>query len=395
MHLRQVILLGALLSGVPGWQTHLLGQERITREGIGAKPADDVRVLSRTGVRRVPAAVESLQLRRGEYAAAKLDEPVKSTQIGDDMKWQFPIRIVGSNAQGESLSVRPVALLGGGGLVLISSAGVYGGQIHVGLEDERQPTQSRPLGRGIQILLTGADSIEPSSVAIDHTNLPFQIVEIKARNPSDEITVRLRPDFDPEGIELPVPVVRPELSILASPSSIQGYGLETADLTVRVVGGAPDGSEVVLVSANSKPEPAVVRIPGATGSASAVVRSIGLGRATIAAEGLGVSASGEIEFAFPWAFVLSATAGGIIGGLIRFIQLKMKQAEKIRVVPLMWHLVFGVAAGFLVAVACAVGVNLFEGIRPVATVGEALVLFSSGLGAAMSGPLVGKLPWAQ
>ncbi len=64
------------------------------------------------------------------------------------------------------------------------------------------------------MLVTGAaDSITPSTVSLDHTNLPFQTVDIAARSPSNDVQVHIRSDFDPAGIELSVPVVRPVLSV--------------------------------------------------------------------------------------------------------------------------------------------------------------------------------------
>jgi len=397
MRIRQTLLLGACISGLSIWPVVLQAQPsiRVTREAIEAASTSQLKVLSRTGIRTVPSHVESVQMQRGEYAAAHLDEALTSTSVGDSVRWQFPIRIIGTNSEGESLSLRPVVEVGGGGLRMISGSGEFGGQIHVGLEDERQPAQSRPLGRMIQMLVTGeAESIAPSAVAINHTNLPFLPVEIKARNPSDVITVRVRPEFDPEGINLPVPVVRPKLTVRASPRTIQGYGLETADLVIRVQGGPPNSSNVVtLVSEQSKPQPSIVAIDTETGTANAVVRSIGIGSATVVAEGDGLlSAAEQIEFAFPWAFMISATAGGIVGGLVRFILLKARQVQKIHYVALLWHLVLGVGAGFLFAVAYAVGVNLFENVHPDAKVGEALVFFIAGIGAVRSGRLVGKLP---
>ncbi len=56
---------------------------------------------------------------------------------------QLPVRIVGTNAQGETLTLRPVVEVSGGGLRLLSGSG-FSGQIHIGLEDEERPTQTRP-----------------------------------------------------------------------------------------------------------------------------------------------------------------------------------------------------------------------------------------------------------
>lgn len=369
----------------------------ISREKLGALNSQALRIVGDSGTRSLPPGIESVRLRAGEYAAARVEatpETATSRTPAGNTRVQLPIRIMGMNAAGESLSLRPVVEVAGGGLRLVSGSG-FRGRLHLGLEDENRPTQSLSLGRSIQMLVTGAaDSITPSEVSLDHTNLPFSIVEILARNPGDDVQVRIRPDFDPEGIELAVPVVRPVLTIRASPKRIQGYGLETADLVVRAE-GAPSANvpTVILYSENARPEPATISLDPATGTATATVRSSGIGLATVTAEIEGLDKAAEtLQFVFPWAFVIASLAGGLVGGLYVFLRRRTDGTKRVRAGGLAWHLLLGSCAGFLGSVAYSVGLNLLPGgLHPAATVGEALVFVTAGLCAAASEGLVGKL----
>ncbi len=370
----------------------------VTRDKLGAEASELLHIIDSTGGHDLPPNIESVRLRAGQYAAARLSEtPAEATSKTEDgnVRMQLPVRIVGTNAQGETLTLRPVVEVSGGGLRLLSGSG-FSGQIHIGLEDEERPTQTRPLGRSIQMLVTGAaDSITPSTVSLDHTNLPFQTVDIAARSPSNDVQVHIRSDFDPAGIELSVPVVRPVLSVRASPRTIQGFGLETAELVVAARGAPGDRlPSVTLSSEKSRPEPPVVAIDPATGSGTATVRSSGVGAATVTAEAEGLQSTTEtITFVFPWAFAIAALVGGLVGGLYQFIRKKSDEAKRINASGLAWHLVLGACAGFLGSVAYSVGLNLLPvGLHPAATVGEALVFVTAGLCAAGSGTLVGKLP---
>jgi len=373
----------------------------ISREELGALGSQALRIVGESGARSLPPNVESVRLRIGEYAAARVEEPpetARSTTPEGNMKVQLPVRIKGTNNEGESLSLRPVVEVAGGGLRLLSGSG-FRGQLHLGLEDESRPAQSLPLGRSIQMLVTGAaDSITPSAVSLDHTNLPFSTVEILARNPADDVQVRIRSDFDPEGIELTIPVVRPVLTIRASPRKIQGYGLETADLVVRAEGApSEDVPTVVLFSESARPEPPTISLDPATGTATATIRSSGIGLATVTAEVEGLDEAAEtIQFVFPWAFAIAALAGGLVGGLYVFLRKRTDETKRIRAGGMAWHLLLGSCAGFLGAVAYSVGLNLLPaGLHPAATVGEALVFVTAGLCAAASEGLVGKLPGAS
>lgn len=355
--------------------------------------ANDVRILSRTGIRTLPRSIQVAQLSPGEYLIARVgDTATVRASTATEIRWDLPLRMVGADGTGQRLTLRPVVEVGGGGLRMTPEKGGFAGEILIGIEDEEHPEESRPLGRTIRVLVTAnADTTTPNGVSIDHTNLPFVSVRIVALRPGDSVRVRLRPEFDPTGIDLALPVVRPDLSLRASPEQIQGFGLETATLSIRADGIAITDSLAVTLSSNrSRPEPTIVWL-GASGVTTALIRSSGIDTAIVRAEAAGMQpASVMLLFVTPWAFVIAALSGGLVGGVIRYITLKTQRVEKILFVPLLVHVLLGVLAGFVTAVAYAVGINLLN-VHPTATVGEALVFVIAALGAVTSGTLVSRI----
>ena len=331
----------------------------VRRRELGA---DKVQVLEQGGLRTLPADVTAVSLRRGEFAVARDGQVATPRVTATEIRYQLPIRMIGADATGERVRLRPVVEVGGGGLRYRSPTDGFSARVLLGLEDEDEPARSRPLGRTVRLLVTAeADSTTPESISIDHSNLPFATVEIVALRPGDSVRLRVQPDFDPDGVELSIPVVRPELTLRVSPQRIQGFGLETADLTIRVEGAATAGSLAVTLSSDrSRPEPPVVELDP-SGAATALIRSNGVGTARVVAEGEPLKAAdAAIEFAFPWAFAIAALAGGLVGGLIRFLKLKFKDKAKIELVPLIWHVLLGVLIGFVTTAAFSVGINLLS-----------------------------------
>jgi hypothetical protein len=271
-------------------------------------------------------------------------------------------------------------------LRLRDDAAAYVGQVFVGVEDKDNPKEAPALGRHVQLLITGeAELVTPDNLKLDHANLPYVPVRIEAARPRESVSVHVRPDFDPKGFDLDLRVVRPRLTLQASPLSIQGFGLETTDLTIGVEGATlPAEVNVRLSSDRGRPTPTVVPL-GATGLATASLRSIGLGNTVVRADhGLLEPATPvTVAILFPWAFAIAVVLGGTVGGMLRYAGLKAQKVQQIRIVPLVWHAVLGIAAGLVVTTAYAVGINLLN-LQPEATTGEALVFALAAIGALAS-----------
>lgn len=348
--------------------------------------SSQLRMLDVNGVRQLATASPILQLRPGQYVIDQTGTAASVDTAGNRVRYSLPIRLVGADATGRRVSLRPVVEIEMGGL-RVQPAQNFSGSIRIGVEDETQgPPQ--PLGMAFQMLVTAnADSVSPASVSVDHTNLPFDSVRIVALGPGDSVRVRVRPTFD-QAVELDIPVVWPIVTLDASPRRIQGFGLETAVLTLQANGLPPSMSVAVALNADrSRTEPSSVQL-GAANVSTVVIRSNGIGIDSVAASGaLLRSTPIAVEYVFPWAFLFASLLGGVVGGLIRYIVLKSKKTENIALIPLLVHVLLGVLTGLLTTVAYAVGINLL-GVQPSATIGEALVFVISAFGAIASSRIV-------
>src|SRR5690606_21831681 len=82
----------------------------------------------------------------------------------------------------------------------------FEGQLLLAVEDTTRRHESRPLPVPIRFeLLSDAESIDPTRLAVEHTNLPLQSVRILARFAEDSLRVHLVPDFDLAGLDIWIP----------------------------------------------------------------------------------------------------------------------------------------------------------------------------------------------
>jgi hypothetical protein len=355
--------------------------------GAGAQP---VRVVGQRGARVPPEAASRISIAPSELLVARTGNQARETVVNGQVRFELPLRIIGVAPSGGQLNLGAVVEVAGGGLRLRNDATAFVGQIFVGIEDKDNPTGAPTLGRRVQFLVTAdADSVKPDGLDIDHANLPYVPVQIEAARPGDSVVVHVRPDFEPRGFDLKLPVVRPRLTLVRSQPSIQGFGLETTDVTVKVEDAVVHAGLLVTLSSENlgRLTPAEVTL-GTDGTATASLRSSGLGNAVVVARHpLFGSARETVTFVFPWAFAIAVVLGGAVGGLLRYAWLKAQNIGRIKLVPLVWHAVLGIAAGLVVATAYAVGINLLD-VQPVATTGEALVFSLAAIGALASGRLV-------
>jgi hypothetical protein len=96
----------------------------------------------------------------------------------------------------------------------------------------------------------------------------------------------VRSSVDPDGAQLAIPVERLPLEISISPSHIQGWGLQVADIAVNSMSSSPAarGANVQLSTNLGLVEPLNVTLDD-NGTARATIRSVSSGAATVSAEG--------------------------------------------------------------------------------------------------------------
>ena len=218
---------------------------------------------------------------------------------------------------GETLTLRVRVGFSGRGLRYDRTLGAFVGELIIGLEDSLRPREQISLSAPILVQVTGgADAFEPSDFSIQHTNLPYQRIRVRADEPADTmIHVVVQPTFDPTGVRTPIPV-QPPLEVSASHPRIQGFGLQTA--TVRVVmSNPPEGAKVMLRSKGGQLDQDTVS-RSAGGLAVTRLRSGGIGKDTVRAQlGHLVGHFTAVDYSFPWPFLIAAVLGGALGAFIR------------------------------------------------------------------------------
>ena len=267
----------------------------------------------------------------------------------------------------------------GRGLRYDRDAGAYVGEITVGLEDTVRLTEQVTLSTPIEIQVTGeADRLDPGNFEIGHTNLPYTRVTVRANAPRDTVYLVVQPTFNPTGERTPVPVERLPVQVRTSQPAIQGFGLQTATVTIRIP-GAPAGIPLVVWSTRGRLEADTLTL-AASGMAVTRVRSEGIGAATVHAE-LGQLASGltPIRYTVPWTFLAAAVLGGLLGAVIRRHREETKRRASKADLPV------GICFGLLGAVAFALGLNLF-GLDISVRIGEAATFLAAAASAALDLP---------
>ncbi len=335
-----------------------------------------------------------LQLEPDRYLASVLDTVALMDTTSGRRHLDLPIRYIRPDADARpSLSLSPAVEIEGGGLRFDPEDRQFRGRLLLGLEDSVQPAARRRLDPPIRFQLTSdAGAVEPRDLVITHTNIPFEVVGLESVVlDGDSVTVRVRPEFDPDGVSFRVPVHRPRLGLVPSTDRIQGFGFEAASLTVIAPDEAPaDAGTVVLSATRGLPVPSTL-VFSDDGVASGVIRSRGMGVATVTAASASAQlapAAAEIEFVFPYWFMFATLIGAALGTVIARTRAQ-RRSEPVSARRTSAEAVSGFAAGVLAAAAYAVGINL-TGLALDVHFGEAAVLVIAALGAIYGLPGLGK-----
>jgi hypothetical protein len=373
---RHGLYLIVAFSLIPGC---LSGQTQRNVDLKRSRPSE-LTILKSTGTATLNRDLENVRVKKGEMLLVRLPQPVVTTKAaGGSLRHELPYRLFGVGPSGNELDFDVVVDIDGGGMRPSPDAAGFLGRVYFGVIDKKQPGSRQTLPVPVNFLVTAdVDSISPSgSIDLDHTNLPFVPLTLSAKSPRDAVTLHVRSSLSPSApVNFEVDVLRPELTIDVSPKTIQGWGLEEADVTVtakRLL--QPAGTEVTFSTTKGGLATTTTKLT-ADGIGGTRIRSIGLGRARVSsASPLLTSASTELDFAFPWAYAISAIAGGLVGSIAKQLTAKPMRLKVKRVVL---GLIAGVALGILGAAAYTIGVNL-TGYVPQARVGEALIFFVAGI----------------
>ncbi len=232
----------------------------------------------------------------------------------------------------------------------------FRGALFIAIEDSLRRRESRPLPTPVRFQLLAEASLTPERIELAHTNLPLQRVDLVARNVSDSLRVQIVPEFDVNGTDVWLPV-EPSL-VVEAPPRIQGWGVGTARVIVRVIGASGRRPAAAGLSSSAGELETIAVAIGDAGTGTTRLRSGGVGPATITASAPGFGdARATVEFVWPYVFFVAALSGGLFGGLGAAAHGR-KARHKAR-----WgeHALKGVFTGVIAAVAWyALEVNLLQ-----------------------------------
>lgn len=268
----------------------------------------------------------------------------------------------------------------GSGFRVSSTGRLFVAQLFVALKDKADWSSVYALPQALSVLVSAAvDDIAPRLVSLQKTN-SWQGVALADDAPEEQILVKIRPTLDPGGLELTLPVTRPQLSLTLNPSEIQGFGLDATKVVVRAIGLPNPADRIITLEAKpvGRLTQRLLKLD-AEGTAETELRSEGIGAVRISAEGAGAAvALKEGYFRPPFKFAISAVLGAWVGAFVAF--LRSRRSESTTFARSLKEVAAGVLLGILVAVAYAAGVKVLSIDLPTLG-GEALVFIAAALGA--------------
>jgi len=215
----------------------------------------------------------------------------------------------------------------------------------------------------VATLSVSCSEVEPRKVELDQIGPAGEtVIQVgcdasAAKDPANqEIRVRLADAELP--YKFPIPHQPGAPLLISDVTSESGFGVGSVKLTVK--NAEADGTPLPAASAltiqlqadGAALEPSEVKIPAGNTQATVEVRSRSIGLATIRAVGDLRSEPVEINFVFPWSFLITTLLGGAAGGYLSFARTKSKSPR--RKSKLAQAIVEGAIVGVLMVVALLV-----------------------------------------
>ncbi len=340
-------------------------------------PLEGVVLHSDSSQTQLDTNASSVTLRQGDLLISRSQsepEPVAKPRLAGATSVKLPYEVLFLDEQGTTRHCQVVAETAGGGMRLVGDSLEFTTQIYVGLRDQERWDRVYALPRPLRLLVTGnVDKVAPDLLSLERTD-EFKPVELRAADPPAEVKVQVR--AADRGLELNVPVHRPRATVDVNPRTIQGFGLESAQVNIRTEGlPNPNGRSVRLRTSSGRLEPATLTL-NENGVAHAELRSAGFGPVSVEVSVFQLSPDrSEIEFVWPWRFLGFALLGGVLGSAIQWLRAPSGR-RRVNWKPAL----AGVLTGLLAAAAAAVGINLLSIDLP-SLGGESLALVIAALGA--------------
>jgi hypothetical protein len=190
-------------------------------------------------------------------------------------------------------------------------------------------------------------------ITLTQINWPPFDYTVQATRPMDTLEVKVSTIINPLGYKQ-VLKVEPAIEISAGSLKIQGLGIQTTPVYITLIGTS---SSVNIPAALKVSQGYLARDTFNLHSNSiekTELRSGGIGKASLSVFDRGyISNSIEIEYIFPWMFLLFSLGGGVLGSLVKV----MKNKRAVKAKPL----ITGALMGFIVALCYwALGLKLLD-----------------------------------
>lgn len=272
-------------------------------------------VVSNNTIKQIPDSTSSFEVFPGKMVTVQNNAPVAQTVVGQQTTTASSTVLFTLDDQNR---IRTLGLVH-------KTAGLYWqrdkqnfiGELLIGVIDRENVQATGPLSINVPVqLLAKSGSLERKELKIDHIGSPLVSVAIQTDNPDDPFKIQLVSQVDANLPPAELVVNRPRLT-LSAPSSIQGWGVEVARVTLR-------GSNTELQPGNTisleLDRPGLLESTSqvqADGTATMRLRSSGLGNATLSIMPGVYSAEPKIiRFVLPWAFGISTLIGASLGALV-------------------------------------------------------------------------------
>jgi hypothetical protein len=300
---------------------------------------------------------------------------------GLDSVFALPLHVLAADARGRASEFVPV-YLPEGQLQFVADSNDFEGVFLVGIQ-RLDTTDATGLEDSVAVAFGGdPDLISPRSLTFHDVGemLPVRVV---AKNPHDSLMVEIMPGSNPPGTSVWIRVA-PALAFETPPTSIEGYGIETATLVIGTRGtNAKDSIELMIGSDRGNLSARTLTV-GPSGGIVTLQSAGALGPVTVRARSNQYgTAEATIRFVPPVRFALAALLGAILGSV--YAQTRAKRTSSDGATTATASRAKMIAAGALGAVLAtaiyvALGIALVPGVGKVPLVNEAAVFAFAAFG---------------
>ncbi|MGF1637931.1 MAG: hypothetical protein ACFCUU_12720 [Cyclobacteriaceae bacterium] len=198
-------------------------------------------------------------------------------------------------------------------------------------------------------------NIQPKHLEINRLYFPSYDVELADRNVRDSAMIRIITKSNTTGYETYIKV-EPALELSSNRITLQGFGVQETPVSVRFIGSSStDSVRVELNAEKGNIEPRSIYLKY-NEPKSVMLRSEGMGETKISATASNTTSNSlQLEYIFPWLFIVFSIAGGIFGSIAKFYT--RKNHPKLNFKPILGGALIGVIGAIAYYV---LGLNLLQ-----------------------------------